>query len=250
MLTSADTQELTWWFANPAPVYVAGGVAAQTYEPRGSGVYDPTTDMRLVGMLVAASHVRQSEWSRVAIIMDGLGAATVDVLRRAFGPLPSDALSTKSFRYPAVAVITRPALERARTVAREDEHRRLLEVAQLDAMRDGCSPMSVAMRVLNTDRCVRAVVTDDMVRRAARRTLERALKADDVELLVAVKLEMQRLVDEAGDAYRAARSSHGATKRQAKAAQRKANEALLDEQLGKKRRKESERFEARLRRAS
>lgn len=54
MLTNADVQELTWWFGVPPPVYAAGRLAAQTYDPKGSGTYDPTTDTRLENLVQAA----------------------------------------------------------------------------------------------------------------------------------------------------------------------------------------------------
>jgi hypothetical protein len=256
MLTNADVQELTWWFGTPAPVYAAGRLAAQTYDPKSSGGYDPTTDTRLENLVQAAVTSSQSEWSRVKRILDDLTPAHRDILRRAFGPLPAHALPVRSFRYPEVAIVTPTALARAAELATHDEHVRLLEVAEHAARVAGYSPMTVAIRVLETDRHVLVrgiVVTDDMRRCSTRRLLERASKsssASDTELLVSVKLEMQRLVDEAGDAYRRTRADLGATRRAEKAERRRAAEALLDEQLGKKRRKEAERFEARLRRAS
>lgn len=258
MLSTADTQELTWWFDSPAPAQEAGRVVAQTYDPRGSGTYDPTTDYRLEHMVSAALARHQSEWSRVRRAFDRLleapdGRVHFEVLRRAFAPLPAHALSEKAFRWPEVAVVTHAALERAGVAAIEAEHVRLLDVAHRGALLDRCSPMSIACRVLEADRRLLAhgfIVTEDMVRAAVRRLLERAVKNLEVDVLDAVRAEMQRLVEAAGDAYRAARSDAGATKRAERAERKRANEAALDEALGKKRRKEAERFAAKIRRAS
>lgn len=252
MLTSTDVQELTWWFAEPAPTYVAGRLAAQSYDPRGSG-FDLFTSTRLESMLQQAKTRGQSEWARIRRILDGVGALHADVLRRAFGPRPANALPERHFRYPEVVVVTDVVLRAAREGALRDEHMRLLAVSELAARRDGCSPMSTAVRVLETDRHIIAkgiVVTEAVVRAAARQMLERAVKLDLTELLVPAKQEMQRLVDAAGDAYRRVRAELGATKRADRAAQRRVREAYLDEQLGKKRKRESDRFEAALRRAS
>lgn len=251
MLTSHDVNELSWWFSEPAPVYAAGRLGAQSYDPRGSDVYDPTTDYRLEGMVTAALRSHRSEWSRVKRILDALTPAHREILRRAFSPLPALALS--GFRFPEVAVVTQAAVARAGELAMQEEHTRLLEVAARDAQCNACSPMTIAIRVLEADRRVLEhgiLVTEDMVRTTLRRMLERAVKNDDTDTLLPVRLEMQRLVDEAGDAYRAARAATGATRKQDKAAQRKKAEQYLDEQLGKKRRKETARFEAKLQRAS
>lgn len=261
-LTNVDVQELSWWFATPPPASEAGRLAAQTYDPRTGGAYDRTTDMRLENLVQTAVSKSQSDWSRVKRTLDRVaelrnGRSIVEILRRAFAPLPSRAFSTDDFRFPEVAIITPALLSHAAAVARADEHVRLLEVTQLDAVRDGCSPMTIACRVWESDRRVLAqgiVVSDDMVRRSARRALERTVVKkpgrEELALRVAVKLEMQQLVDVSGDAYRRARAELGATRRADRAAQRREAAAFLDEQLGKNRKREVDRIEAKLRRAS
>lgn len=236
---ATDIAELTWWFATPSPVYLAGRLAAQSYEPRPAQSYDLTTDTRLERMVQAASAANQSEWSRIKRIVDELAPEHRRVLHLAFG---SHATPTKRFRYPDVAAITTAALERARRVARSTERTRQIKVAESAAQLEGCPPELVAQRVAEAEKRP-VTLTDAMVREAVWSLLA---TSKDAAWAAAVQDEMQRLVDEARAAYRAMRSRLSATRREARAARAKEREALLDDLLGKKRARESARFEARL----
>lgn len=260
-LTSGDIAELTYFFTTPDAGALRGEVlAAQTYEPKGSGTYDPYTDTRLVTLVTSAVRASKSEATRVKRVLEHLLEATdgrkhFDILRRAFEPLEGkrQVLPLEEFRYPEVARITPAALEAGVELAQAEERTRLLEAAYEAARVSGCSSISTAARVLETDRRLELYgvrVHDSDVRSAAGRAIERAMNPRDAALLTAVKKQMLDLVNAAGDAYRAARDDLGASRRRDRAERRKANEDLLAELLGKKHRKERERFEARLRRAS
>ena len=256
-LTNADVQELTWWFAASPPASVAGRLVAQSYGGSVIGPYDRTTDFRLEHMVQVALSRAQSEWMRVHNVLDHVcskphGREVFEILRRAFGPLPADALPVKSFAFPEVAVVTTTALRRGTELATREEHVRLLEVALAASKARGGSPMTIATRVVATDMLLdrdRFPVPTWLVHATIRKMLERAMKTDD-ELVTAVKLEMHGLVARAGDAYRTARTELGATRREAKAARRKENERLFDDLMGRRKRKEAARFQAKLRRAS
>ena len=258
-LTNADIQELTWWFSSPEAGVISGTVQAQTYEPRGGGGYDPYTDERLANLVGAAVKRHLGEWARVKRGLDHLceranGRAHFETLRRACGPRPSYALPESEFRWPEVAVVVPAALERGHELAHEAELEHLVEVTYNDARMSGCSSITTAMRVYERERRVLTHglrIDGGTVRSMARRAIERALRSKDDEAFVTqVKEQMFAMVDVAGEAYRAARADISATKRADKARRRAESEALLDELLGKKRRRESARFEAKLRRAS
>ncbi len=262
-LTNADINELTYWYSTPTPAYVAGHLAAQSYEP-GGGTYDRTTDLRLEKLVQAGISRAQSEWTRIKKVIDTVadgenGPLHVEILRRAFGPTHGNPLPTKEFHYPEVAIVTPTALRVGRELARQEEHVRLVAVAITDAMRDGVSPMTVAMRALQTDAYVSThgfAVTQWMVEntilcRLVEATAGKAkATAENVAFSADVRAEMHELVATAGDAYRRARKQLGASRREAKAEARKKNEALLDEMLGKKRAKEAAKFAAKLKRSA
>lgn len=255
-LTNADINELTYWLSTPAPVHVAGHLAAQRYDAGSGGSYDPATDFRLEEMVQAGLSRAQTDWTRIKRVVDLVedgpdGRLHVEILRRAFAPLPPHALPVKEFHFPEVAVVTKAAIANAKTVAKDEERHRLLEAAWTSSLRNGDSAMTVNVRVLESDRLITAagvVVTDDMLRWTARRVLFAAStgKEKNVAFCAEVRGEMHELVATAGDAYRRARKEIGATKRAARVEARKKNEALLDEMMGKKRAKEAERFAAKL----
>lgn len=248
-VVTADIQELTWFFESAPPVSVTGHLVAQSYEPRGGG-YDPYTDNTLTSLVAAAVARSGSEWTRVKRVLDVLvdqpnGRDRFDVLRRAFGATSR----SSEFLWPEVARITPAALTRGRELALEQERHRFLECAYFDARTSGCSPIHVAMRVFETDRRVNAHglrVGDDAVRWASARALQYALEPRDVSFLMTVKKEMASLVHDAIDAYRTARSTMGATRRAAKARRETERQTLLRDMLGRKQKKESDRFWARI----
>jgi len=252
-LTNGDVAELTYYFATPDGGTTSGeSLAAQTYEPRGSGSYDPYTDNRLARLVAAGVRRHRSDETRVKRVIEQLlerpdGRKHFDTLRRAFEPLPLRALSEDEFRWPEVARITSAAIARGRELAEHEEHQRLLEGAYDEAKTAGCSSISTSMRVLEADRriFIHGVRVQDIdVRSAAKRVLERATSMPrDVEFLSAVSGEMFALVNVAGDAYREVRDELGATRRADKAQRRRESEDLLAQVLGKKRKKERDRLE-------
>lgn len=127
-------------------------------------------------------------------------------------------------------------------------HARELEAAYGAARLDCTTGVACAMRVLETERLLtlRGVhPTEGDIADAVSIVLERAAnkKARDSDFLVAVKKEMQEMVDVAGDAYRRARDELSASARADKAKRRAENEALLAQELGKKTRREQRAFE-------
>jgi|GEM_PF-3787882 len=248
MLSSADVKELAWWFDEPPPTYMAGRLLAQSYEPGGGVEYDPTTDTRLERMLFAAMSFSHSKWMRIYRILAELLPSHRDVLRRAYGPRPKDALSDKLFRFPEVAIVTHTALAMAVHAKRSAEQQRLIAIAKESARRDGCSLLETSERV---DRIVQDLQEHhtrvEVSYVEVRRFLTREVKSGKDTVLTKVRSEMQGLVNAAGDEYRAARARIKATHRELQSAHRRARIALLDEHLGRLRRKEAARFEARLR---
>lgn len=252
-LTSGDVVELTYFFTTEGLAAYAGEtLRAQTYEPRGSGVYNPTTDLRLMRLVGAALHRSRSEESRLRRIVGHLletpdGRRHFDVLRRAFTPLPRLALPTSIVRYPEVACITTAALERGRELARKEGHMRMLEAAYEAAHTAGCSPIATAMRVYEADWRVTVHgvrIQDEDVRSAASRAIDKAIAAGDSAFLETVRNEMNAIVNVAGDAYREAREQVGATRRKDKADRQKDADSALRAELGKKKRKDRQRFMA------
>lgn len=249
-LTTTDMQELRWWFAEPPPESVTGRIIAQSYDPKGSGVYDPSTDYTLETIIERAKDRGASEWRRIRGILDAVvvvgGRELVDDLRRAFGARTAlDAV----IEYPEVAIGTPTMLDRASSVARDMERERLLKVAQTSAARSRCSPMTIAIRVLETDAHLTTygfVVDDQTLRNAA----ERVLRSAEAEFLAAVKAETTAIVDRAGAAYREARRAIGASKHAAKVEREQANERYHEELRNERAAKSARRFEDRLRRAS
>lgn len=252
-LTNLDINELTTYFRDRDLSLVVAGetIRAQTYDPRSPGSYDVATDMRLANLVTAALRNNASDASRVKrtlghmIERDTLGRRHYDVLQRAFGPLPPLALPLEEFRYPEVAARTATALARGHELAVENERARQVEATYEAARQSGCSGMVAAARVYATERrlAIHGVrVRDADVHYCARRSIERALSPRDERFIAQVRKEMLELVNVAGDAYRAAREDLGATKRKAQARKRQENEAFYAELVGKRRRKESQRF--------
>jgi len=231
-LTAAIYDELTAYFT--APATAPTGIGAQTYEPHASVAYSPVTDTRLVRLVHVSRSIGTTAWARVQRVVDELPAAQVEVLRLACAA-PSEG-------YPLVAARLPSALAQGRVLAESMAVELRLEAAYNAARRDGASGMVVACRVLERERelRLRAVrVSEADVRDA---TL-RAVLHDVID----VADEANAVVDQAVDAYVAARERTRATKRAFRADVAKARVALLDELLGKKRRKATARFEARLR---
>ncbi|MGE0792469.1 MAG: hypothetical protein AB7S26_42735 [Sandaracinaceae bacterium] len=244
-LANADVQELTWFFATPCPA-VARDLAAQSYEPRGSGSYDPFADDRLARLVLEARDPRTTQWGRIASILSSLETATRDVLAEAFGP---DAESDGVFAFPRVAALCPAALQRGRELAREQEHHRLLERAYQAARHHGAGPVDCAARVLILDAQLEArggpPVVDDAIRDGVWLALQRASR--DAEFAAKVNTETQEAVQAALDSYQRRRAELGATRREVAREQERRRTAALDELLGKKRKREAARFDARLR---
>lgn len=227
-LTQGILEELTAYFHGEHGGDAA--IVAQSYEPRGSG-YDPATDARLA-RLVLRRRTNQ-DWARVRRVIDELAAPVVEVLR----------LAVVGGGVLAVAACLPSALAQGRELAIAQVRERELDFVFAVAVKRGLSPMTCAMRVLEADVRIRNVhVTPREIERAT----ELAVRHGQID----VEDEATAVVDQAVDAYVAARDALKATKRAAKAERERERQALLDEALGKKRRKERERFEAKLRRAS
>lgn len=253
-LTTKDMQELRWWFAETPPESVTGYLAAQRYEPRSGGSYDPYTDTKLVKLVERAKSRTAGEWLRVKAILDRVaadgGRELVEDLRRAFGhPTPANS----AIEHPEVALGTPTLLERAIRIGRDIERERLLGITHLAARRARLSPMTIACRVLATDeRLTRGgfVLPEEALRVGAEKALRNAQNARDEAFLSRVRSEVDAVVGRAGEAYRAARKAIGATAVAAKEERERAAKAFGDELRDAKAAKQAARFEARLRAAS
>lgn len=252
-LTSADEQELTWWFGTPAPAQEAGHIAAQSYDPKGSG-FDPSTNLTLEKMVFGTLRRGVDHWKRVKVVLDRVGEGPagrwhLEILRRAFGnPAPVAALAD-GFTHPAIAVVTAKAIERARSLTFHEEQMRMLEATDAAARLRGCSPGTVATRVYeafeDTESRIRPHISDQLVSANAFRVLDRALKGGDEAFLSQVRDEMQAILDAAGDAYRRARKELGATRREAKRETQRAADASWDAYVSGKKLREVDRLNQR-----
>lgn len=194
----------------------ATGLAAQTYEPRGGDRYTPMTDTRLVRLVVAGQHHAKSDWARVKRVIDDLSTRTVEILR--LGRYGTHAIACQ---LPA-------AREVGRRFAQELSREFAVELEYDAQRRVGTTGILLAMRVLDAEAAERrrhSHVSAFELENAVRRVIELGL--------VDVDAEAERVLDEAVDAYVAARSALHATKRGHKARLRKENEAQLDHELGK-----------------
>ncbi len=220
-LTQSIRDELTEYFQS-----WRGGeheLAAQSYEPGGTG-YDPATNSRLASLVM---HRRVNpEWARVRRVIDELTAPIVEVLRLA--------VSSSGDRFIAVACRLPSAKVLGRELALAGARERELDAVRLVHRRRGDSPMTCAMRVLE----VEAEFAN-----GRRRPHVSPWEIDHVTALgvthgdIDVDDEAEAVVDAAVDAYVAARDALRATKRGDKARRRAEAERVLDELLGKTRRK-------------
>lgn len=227
-LTQGILEELTAYFHGEHGGEAA--IRAQSYEPHGTG-YDPATDARLA-RLVLRRRTNQ-EWARVRRVIDELAAPVVEVLR----------LVVAGGGVLAVAARLPSALAQGRELAIAQARERELDLVYTIAVQRGLSPMTCAMRVLEADARIRNV---HVTSREVELTTALAVRHGQID----VDDEANAVVDQAVDAYVTARERLKATKRAVKAERERERQALLDEALGKRRRKERERFEAKLRRAS
>lgn len=259
-LTSADVQELSWFFSQQAPPLPGAVVAAQTYEPRGSGGYDPYSDQRLAQLVLGSNSSVARHYARVsrvfAVTLERFGAQVRDTLRLAYGCHAVLSLDTREFRFPDVSVTTKTAIERGTRLAIEVEHARLLETTLTDARVSGLSPIACAVRVLEADMRLQLAggpkVPPDAVFVGVVTALQRATKNRDDAFLAAVKDETMELIEAAAEAYLSVRRELGATMKKEKESRQQKRAALLDDLLGRKSRRESDRLAARtgLRRGS
>lgn len=235
MTTKLDSvrDELAEYFSNPLGGH-GPGVSAQSYDPHGGG-FDPATDMRLVNLLRTARGQGRSNWGRIKRIVDELPPAVVATLRLA--------LTHHAYvgaRLPEALRLGRAVAE-GETIANE-----LVAVERVARLR-GLSGMAVAQRVLEVEADYRSG------RRSLRldpRTVEATTLSSILHGVIDVRDATDAVIDQAVDAYVAARAAVGGMKRSHKARLRREREALLDEMLGKVRAKEARRFERRLRGAA
>lgn len=237
-------QELTAFFAS-SPVREAFDIAAQSYEPGSSTGYHPATDKRLANLVAAAQTVGKSEWARVKRAIDTLldapgGHAHLQVLRLA--------CSDPSAGWPAIAQQTKTAMKYGRRTAEEQERMRMLEATYAVAVSQGCSPISVAMRVLAEEQRI-WMAGVKVGSWAVALEAERGIAHRKVDL-DAVTEETDALVSAASKAYAAASRAAGDSVRARKERAERDNEAWWAEYEAKKKAKESGRFHAKMRRAS
>ncbi len=87
-LTAEDIWTIETFFTSPtAGLPYGDSLAAQSYEPKGSG-YDPSTDTRLAKLVLLGVRSGKSAWARASLVVDQLcgrpgGGAHLDVLRSA-----------------------------------------------------------------------------------------------------------------------------------------------------------------------
>jgi hypothetical protein len=236
VLTPALREELeTYFTAARGPAAAGIDIVAQSYEPKGSG-YDPHTDTRLARLVLGRGAAVPSDVARVGRVIADLAPQTVAVLCSAV-------FDDKAGRtgYPSVAAGLPEALRVGRVVA----ERLLVEQAMQDEydmrLRWGETGILLAMHVLEAAKRTRRPHTYEIAH-AARAAVE-AGEVDLEERATAVVVEAVALYVRTRDLYAAGRRADKARR----AAERA---ALLDELLGKKRRRAAERFEAKLRRAS
>lgn len=237
-LTEGILEELREYFSS----WMGGDqdVAAQGYE-FGGHEYDPATDKRLARLVL--HRCINPEWARVRRIIDEMTAPTVEVLRLA--------VANASKGYPLVACLLPSALAQGRALALAAARENALDLELRIARRLRLSPMACAMRVLAMDAEFqtgrrRLQVTSAEVRRAT----ELGVTHGDID----VADESTGIVNAAVDQYTDARERLDATRRAMKARRAAENERLLEEALGKVRRRrerrERESYERRIRRAS
>lgn len=248
-LTATDIQELTAYFLASAPMGAATGLAAQGYEPGGGGTYTPVTDTRLVRLCEEAKRLSKSDWARVKRVVDQMldapgGEDAVRTLRLA--------CSDPSAGWPEVACRTPTALRIGRRAAEEQAWTDQLQGALDAAVSRQQSPMTVAMRVLETDRrlyLAGGVRVDDAHARFAARSLLISRGKSGHESLDAITQETDLAISVAATALRDARDQVGASARARRDAEDRRRRDFRDELRAKREAKETARYEARLRRA-
>jgi len=252
-LTGTDVNELRWFFAEPPPDEITGHLAAQSYDPKG-GCYDPATDLTLERMLFGAARRKPSEWKRINRILARVAEGTdgprhVEVLRSAYDARRNVPSLDGAFEHPPVALMTQTAHAQGYALALDEERHRRLEIVQAIACREGCSPIAVAVRVLEADARTYPI-SHDLIRVSVLRALARAVRDTDAPTLATIAEEHDALLAAAGGAYRTSRRELQAGRREERAAAQRAKDAEWEAYVTGKRAKEAARFEERLRRVS
>lgn len=219
------------------------GVAAASLEPRASMAYTPEADNRMVTMMVEAKAFARSDYARVRRIFDELSPRVRAVLVVASATPAGGLFAEIGAELPEARALATAAgcdVEVARQRVRAlNEYR--LEEAYAQWRRHERSPIALAMRVLDLDRRLELEVTLAVATEADRAAATRlAIETRTID----VRAQTVAVVEAACDAYLAMRDMLGATRR----AQKAENMRLLDDLLGKKRRKEVAKVDARLRR--
>lgn len=230
-LTHGDIAELQAFFNSPLTAGYRSAIQAQGYEPRGPG-YDPSTDAKLARLVFEGLHHGRGPWAVTKRLLDHLSEAHVEVLRLVCAAGAG-----------AIAARMPRALAAGRKLAEDQSRARALQDAATP--RDGASPMTIAIRVLEADR--RFVFRADWMTAAqAYLYAEEAIAAG----LVDVDAEVDALVSGVADAWHEAKALSATWK--AEAAQRASARAadLRAELAGKRQAKEAARFERRLRGAA
>jgi hypothetical protein len=192
-LTHGDVETLRTFFSSPLTAGYRACIAAQSYEPRGPG-YDPSTDAKLARLVFDGVRLGKSEWAQTKRVLDNLSDAHVEVLHLVVAG-GSDAIARRMPEALAAGRRLRGAEARARALH--------------DAMstRDGASPMTIAQRVIETDRTFQ-FRADHMSVLQAQAAAHDAIAAG----LVDVSVPVAALVEEVIGAYHAARALAGAWK--------------------------------------
>lgn len=216
-------------------------VASGSLEPRGGKVvYTPDADNRLVGMMVHAKEFVRSDFARVKRVFDELAPSVRRLLAIAcsldgkHAEIGCDLPSARALAQ-ARGLDVDVAQRRLRA-----EHERTLSYFYSEVRYSrGCTPSTLITAVLarldELDRAVLAVIpTPADLRDATRLAIESGV--------IDVRKETFAVVEAACDAYLEMRDRLGATRREHKAAIEREKASLIDELLGKKKRKARERF--------
>lgn len=232
--TAGVLEELAQFFGAQA----LGGIGvapirAQSYQPGGSGGYDPVTDMRLANLV--ASGLTQKQWARTRQALDELSAADVEVLRLACGDRHDE-------RFPRVAAQLPEALEQGRRIAERWARTAQLEELHRVLRQRGVSGVAAAQRILEEEPRVRV--------RVGWREVQRAAYVGVREGEIDVGEQATARVDAAVEAYVRARDAVPSMKRAKREREERRCAEYRASLRASREEKERARFEARLRRAA
>lgn len=206
-------------------------IRAQSYEPGGSGGYNPVTDTRLANLV--ANGLTQKQWARTRQALDELSAADVEVLRLA---------SADREGFTRVAAQLPEALEQGRRLAERCARMTLLEELHRVLRQRGVGGVTAAQRILEEEARIRP--------RVGWREVQRAALVGVREGEIDVGEQATARVEAAVEAYVRARDAIGSHKRARCEREERRRAELRASLRASREEKERARFEARLRRAT